>query len=158
VVGAEEFDWLTADAFHHFQRGFIMSEGTGALYLTLAPPSDGEVKLAAVADAQNYSRGLDARQAMRRMQQELAGWAAPGALLCDSAQALPRLDRAENLAWQDWRGPRLSPKVVLGEGLAAASAWQCVAAVESLRAGMATQALVSVAGCNQQAIGAGFER
>jgi hypothetical protein len=38
----------------------------------------------------------------------------------------------------------------------AASAWQCVAAVDALRRGAAREALVNVAGCNQQVIGAKF--
>src|SRR5881394_484254 len=34
VVGAEELDWLTADAFLLFTRQVVVSEGAGALYLT----------------------------------------------------------------------------------------------------------------------------
>jgi hypothetical protein len=40
----------------------------------------------------------------------------------------------------------------------AAAAWQCVAAVDSLVRGESERALVSIAGCNQQAIGASFLR
>jgi len=50
----------------------------------------------------------------------------------------------------------LSPKVVLGEGLAAASAWQCVAAIDALRQQRFSAASISVVGCNEQAIGAHF--
>jgi hypothetical protein len=68
------------------------------------------------------------------------------------------LDRAENAALADWKGTRWSPKLVLGEGLAAGSAWQCVAAVDAVRQGHADLAAVSVVGCNQQAVGAWFRR
>src|SRR5881296_3303774 len=33
VLGAEEMDWLTADAFRLFTRSLVLSEGAGALYL-----------------------------------------------------------------------------------------------------------------------------
>jgi 3-oxoacyl-(acyl-carrier-protein) synthase len=78
-------------------------------------------------------------------------------LLCDSRTGIPELDRAETKAWNSWPGQRVSPKVVLGEGLAAASAWQVVAAIGALREQHCDAALVSVVGCNQQAIGARFE-
>jgi len=44
----------------------------------------------------------------------------------------------------------------LGEGLAAASAWQCAAAIDSLIQRRHQSAYVSVTGCNQQAIGGHF--
>jgi len=52
----------------------------------------------------------------------------------------------------------LSPKVVLGEGLMAASAWQCVTAVDALQLSRFRAANVSVVGPNQQALGARFCR
>jgi hypothetical protein len=81
---------------------------------------------------------------------------ASDALLCDSTQNLIKLDAAENAAWQNWQGSRLSVKNVMGEGLMAAAAWQCVAAVDALQTGQFSQTNVSVVGCNQQAIGARF--
>ena len=80
----------------------------------------------------------------------------PEDLLCDGIQGLPNPDSAEREAWSDWPGARLSPKRILGEGLAAASAWQCVAAVDALRQGQHSAACVSVVGCNEQAIGVHF--
>ena len=66
------------------------------------------------------------------------------------------LDGAEEQAWDGWPGRRLSLKRLVGEGLMAAAAWQCVLAVDALSRGPANEAMVSVAGCNQQAIGARF--
>jgi hypothetical protein len=43
---------------------------------------------------------------------------------------------------------------MLGEGLMAAGAWQCVAALDRLREGRHSTALVSMTGSHQQAIGA----
>ena len=80
----------------------------------------------------------------------------PEHLLCDGTQGLRNPDAAELEAWRDWPGARLPPKMILGEGLAAASAWQCVAAIDALRQRQHPAATVSVVGCNQQAIGAHF--
>ena len=79
-----------------------------------------------------------------------------GELLCDGTQNLARYDWAERLAWHGWRGERLAPKQTLGEGLPAAAAWQCVAAIDALPSGRYAAATVSVVGCNQQAIAARF--
>ena len=78
--------------------------------------------------------------------------------LCDGLQDVPLLDEPDALAWADWRGARLSPKKVVGEGLMAAAGWQCVLASGAVQRGEAREALVSVVGCNQQAIGARFSR
>jgi len=67
-----------------------------------------------------------------------------------------RADRDEQSAWRDWPGQRLSPKKILGEGLMAAAAWQCVAALDALSSNKCAAANVSVVGCNEQAIGARF--
>src|SRR5213592_5210520 len=38
VVGAEETDWLTTDAFRRFQRKLILSDGAGAVYVRRSDP------------------------------------------------------------------------------------------------------------------------
>jgi hypothetical protein len=68
---------------------------------------------------------------------------------------LANTDTAERQAWADWQGDRLSVKRLFGEGLTAAAAWQCVAAVNAIQQGR-TAANVSIVGTNQQAIGARF--
>jgi hypothetical protein len=93
-----------------------------------------------------------AAQKMRAELGELSG----NALLCDSTQAMPRLDSAELDAGKDWSGDRISPKTILGESLMAAAAWQCVLAIDAVRQKICDAANVSVVGCNQQAIGAQF--
>ena len=60
--------------------------------------------------------------------------------------------------WNDWTGRRVSPKRILGEGMMAAAAWQCVAACDALAEKKFTAASVSLVGSNQQAIGARFVR
>ena len=78
-------------------------------------------------------------------------------LLVDARCGRCRLDQAEGAAWQDWSGHRLSPRVVLGEGWSASTAWQCVVACAALAEGRANAANVSVVGGNEQAIGVRFE-
>ena len=153
VVGAEEADWVTAESFRMFDKGFLLAEGAGALYLRKARQGS-EVALRSVTDSFIYSSNQSRLAAARRMRAQLPG----GDLLVDGTQGLNRQDRPEIQAWDDWKGQRISPKRVLGEGLMAASPWQCVAAVDALQQGRCSSALVSVVGCNQQAIGAQFVR
>ena len=95
---------------------------------------------------------MQAVQAMRRQLEK----SSPAELLVDGTGNSPRSDAAEHAAWNDWNGARLSPKRVLGEGMMAGAAWQCVAACGAVAAGKFSAANVSLAGSNQQAIGARF--
>jgi len=156
VVGAEELDWLTADAYRHFSRGIACGEGAGAVYLSCQSPADNlGTELIAITWPRQYLNGMSRAQAIREMRAELPS-AGADAVLCDSLAGWPARDRAEMEAWSDWKGARLSPRRVLGEGLMAAGAWQCVAALDRLRQGRHSTALVSMTGSHQQAIGACF--
>jgi len=194
VVGAEEKDWLTADAYRLFARRIVLSEGAGALYLrrseqpardasagasqrseasgqfpsqersgmvsatssiTGANPNRPNVQLYCVTSAHLFSCKQSRAQAMKRMRAELPAGKQKH-LLCDGIQSLDNIDAEEREAWQGWPGARLSLKMFLGEGLAAASAWQCVAAIDALRQRQYPASTVSVLGCNRQAIGAHF--
>jgi 3-oxoacyl-(acyl-carrier-protein) synthase len=149
VVGAEENDWITADAFRLFNKTAVPSDGAGALYLrlTLAP-----VKLERVTDSHLFTQNVPRDEVVRAMRSQLP---ADDALLCDGLQNVPLLDAAEAAAWNGWRGDRVSLKCVLGEGFVAAAAWQCIAAVQAIEQGRSA-ANVSIVGTNQQAIGARF--
>lgn len=152
VVGAEEVDWVTSESFRMFDKDFLLAEGAGAIYLR-EPRQQSEVTLECVTDSHLYS-GRSRLEGAKAMRAQL-----PAAdLLVDGIQGMRRYDRAEIEAWRDWTGQRLSPKRLLGEGLMAASPWQCIAAIDALQQGRCSSALVSVVGCNQQAIGAQFVR
>lgn len=157
VVGAEELDWLVAKAFGLFDRQGIISEGAAALYLRRDGDAAGAVELQAVSQAHLFFNQRQRVQAARQARAEIGG-AQQNALLCDGIQGIRRLDLAENEAWRDWTGARLSPKRVFGEAFVAAAAWQCVAAIDALNQLGYTSATVSVVGCNQQAIAARFGR
>jgi hypothetical protein len=155
VIGAEEMDWLTAGAIHLYERKTIFSDGAGALYLRRDAAPNAVAQLKAVTDAHLYFGRQSRTEAVKLARAELNG-STGRALLCDGLQGFSRADRDEETAWSDWSGPRLSPKKILGEGLMAAAAWQCVAAVDALAQKAYDAASVSVAGTNQQAIAAQF--
>lgn len=155
VVGAEEANWLRADAIWHFDHACVSSAGSGCLCLSLETAGPLGVELSALTNPQIYLATRSRHEAAQAMRQQLSPLV-PEELLCDGLQGCHRTDAPEMEAWSDWTGPRLSPKRVLGEGLMAASAWQCVAACDALARGHFSAATVSVVGCNQQAIGARF--
>ncbi len=156
VIGAEELDWMTTEAYRLFDERMVVSDGAGALYLRCEPLETAApaVQLSAVTHAHIFSHQQTRAQAAERARSEL-GQLAGDVLLCDGLQGAAS-DRDEAAAWSDWTGPRLSPKRTLGEGSAAAAAWQCVAAIDAIQRGLCSAAIVSVVGANQQAIGAQF--
>jgi len=156
VIGAEETNWILADALWHLERPAILTAGAGALCLSRNPKLSAGVALAAITDAHTYSAQNNRTRAARAMRRQL-GDSSPRDLLCDGVGSGPRTDVPELAAWRDWTGPRVSPKRVLGEGLMAAAAWQCVAACDAVAGGRFAAANVSLVGSNQQAMGARFE-
>jgi 3-oxoacyl-(acyl-carrier-protein) synthase len=153
VVGAEEIDWLTADAHRLFARDAILSDGAGAVYLSKQAGAGG-ARLHEITDSHLFHDRRSQITAALRMRSQLGSDSTD--LLCDSRTGVARLDRAETKAWGSWPGGRISLKAIVGEGLMAAAAWQAVVAADSIRQGRCASALVSVVGCNQQAIGARF--
>lgn len=155
VVGAEEMDWIAADAMRLFHRSAIRGAGAGAIYLRREKSPTACAELSVVTDSFLFTQNQNRVEATRKMRAQLPS-GATGELLCVGAQNLSRTDTAENLAWQDWPGSRVAPKTILGEAFLASAAWQCVAACAALARGRFSAANVSVVGANQQAIGARF--
>jgi hypothetical protein len=155
VIGAEESHWLLADALWHFQHSAVFTSGAGAIALSANPDFSMGVELNSITDAHTFSARKNRGLAARQMRAQLP----PGSgqdLLVDGLDSSPRTDAAERNAWVAWSGQRLSPKRILGEGLMASAAWQCVAACDAVAQRQIGSALVSLVGCNQQAIGAQF--
>jgi len=157
VMGAEEINWLLADALWHFNHRAVISGGAGALCLSLNQDWSLGVELELITDAQSCSRLANRSLAAKKMRAQMPP-EGRSEFLFDSMNDSPRADAAESGAWADWRGPRISPKRVLGEGLMAAAAWQCVAACDWIASGKCVAANVSLAGQNQQAVGVRFHR
>jgi hypothetical protein len=159
VAGAEEMDWLAADAARMFSRRTIVSDGAGAVYLKLESAETGSgVRLDAVTDPRLFHASTARAHAARKAREDIRPLQIPGELVCDSTSGSPRVDRDELAAWSDWKGQRLSIKTLLGEGFMAGAAWQCAAAVDALQQKQYDAATVSVVGCNEQAIAARFTR
>ena len=148
IVGAEEVDWLTADALRLFDRGNLLSEGAGAVLLNRTRG----VRLNAVTDEHLYCTAGKS-EALRKMKEELCARSS-GELLADGISGASRNSSDEAELWADWPGPRVSPKRALGEGLMAAAAWQVVAAADAIINGTVRGAVISTAGFHQHAMGA----
>ena len=157
ILGAEETNWLLADAVRHFERSTVVSSGAGALCLTQDPALSLGVELTAITDPHTYRRGFSRHAAAHAMRAQLPQ-GAQDCLLVDGISESPRSSAPETSAWADWTAPRVSPKRILGEGLMAAAAWQCVVACDVVAAGRFGSATVSLVGANQQALGAQFTR
>jgi 3-oxoacyl-(acyl-carrier-protein) synthase len=157
IIGSEESDWILADALRHLDRRAVLAGGAGALCLCSDLAMSAGAELAAITDPHTHTAGMNRWRAARAMRRQL-GDGSSTELLCDGIGDSPRADAAERAAWRDWPGARLSPKRILGEGLMAGAAWQCVAACQAITSGRFPAANVSLVGPNQQAIGARFVR
>ena len=84
VVAAEEMDWLTADAFRHFDRGVVCAAGAGAVCLGLgdgpvaldvvSPSSSDQRKYSSVTDSPTFAFSASAAHLFNRI------WPLPGPL------------------------------------------------------------------------------
>ena len=159
VIGAEEGNWLVAEAERMFHRGTVSAAGAGAVYLKR--DSDGALcALAGVTEPRNFLDAPRRREAIAQTR-ALAGALRSndgGGLLLDSACGAARFDADEAAAWADWRGERLSLKPLLGEALIAGAAWQCVAAADAVANGEFSAAVANIVGLNQQVVAACFGR
>ncbi len=157
VIGAEEIDWIVADAIRLFHKQSVHAAGAGAIYLSATSTTPAIAELAAITDSFPFAANQTRAEAARKMRAQLPP-GSPAELLCPGVQGIPRLDAAENAALRDWRGPRRATKTILGQAFAASAAWQCVAACDAIQLRGFNAASVSVVGANLQAIGAQFTR
>ena len=155
VVGADEMDWVVADAVHLFERQSVQGAGAGALYLRKESSAKPALELACITDAFLFSTAGARSVAAQRMRAQLPE-CNPRELLCLGTQGIARADADELAAWTDWTGARLAPKQLLGEAFTASAAWQCIAACDALGRGDFNAVNVSIVGVNEQAIGARF--
>jgi hypothetical protein len=150
VVGAEEVDPLTAEALHLLAPGAILSEGAGALYLERGGPGPVITEIAGPVPIEGVPGRAARLTAAHALRQALAPLP-PGTILIDDATGCPRSDAPCLSAWQDWSGPRLSPRRLLGEAPGASTALQCVLAAEAILTNKCTAALTIATGAEQQA-------
>ncbi len=149
VISAEETDWLSAEGLCHYSRNYLPSEGAAAIYLESA---EGPVKLLRLPDPVSLSAN-SRLQAAVKIRRQLAASDDGRTLLVDGRAGVVRYDLPETTAWADWRGPRWSPRMVLGEGMGVSAGLQVVAAADALTGGRFHQVVVTATGGNQQAAG-----
>lgn len=146
VVASEEIDWLSAEGLRLYSRSLVPSEGAGAIYLEMGA---GPAIIEALPDPVSFT----ARKRMEAALQLRGGLSLTddgNTLLVDSRSGVRSFDGPETAMWRDWTGPVWSPKRLLGDSMGATTAFQVVAAVESLKSGASKQAVVSSMGSNQQ--------
>ncbi|MES2920783.1 MAG: beta-ketoacyl synthase N-terminal-like domain-containing protein [Verrucomicrobiota bacterium] len=149
VVSAEEIDWLSAEGLRCYSRNYLPSEGAAAIYLESAA---GPARLLRLPEPVSLAANSH-QQAARKVRERLAPTDDGHTLLVDGRAGVARYDLPETAAWADWRGPRWSPRMVLGEGMGVSSGLQVVAAVSALADGPFQQVAVTATGGNQQAAG-----
>lgn len=154
VVGAEEADWLPADALRLVTPSAVAAEGAGAVYLRTEP---GAVELVAVTEPQLFTHVSGRAGAAQKSRAQLSDLVTPDFVLVASA-ADPATDKAAEPDWMSRAKRRIEPSVILGEGLGAASAWQAAIASRALLRGEATQAVIDMVGSNEQAVAAVLRR
>jgi hypothetical protein len=137
VVGAEEADWLSAEALRLLSPGAVPAEGAGALYLRREP---GPVELVAVTSPQLFQNRGERAAALGRVRSEWQPLVPPEATVVTNATGAPN---------------RISS---LGDGLGALGAWQAVAAVADLANREAGSAVVETVGLNEQVVAAVWRR
>lgn len=151
VLCAEESDWLTLEALTLYSRDLIATEGAAAVYLEKNPS---DIALTRLNGPFGYTDSAGRRAAIASA---YAAEADEPSMLVDGLTGLPRMDREEILATSDWSGDRLSPAVTLGEGMGIRCGFQTIAAIEAIKAG-ADSAAILASGANQHAFSARLTR
>lgn len=144
VVGAEEADWLSAEALEMLEPNPPAAEGAGAIYLRREPAA---VELVAVTQPQLYVGPNGRGRAVERTQQQLAPYSAPAVLRVCSNPNTPGVTTK-----------CVCPAAVLGEGLGAGAAWSVVYAAARLAKDQPGDAIVDMHGINEQSVAAVFRR
>ncbi len=149
VVCAEEINWLTAEGLRLYSQNYVPSEGAAAIFLEHAQNQVSVLRLPDPVSLASCGRTAAARRTRELLDAEDDG----ETLLVDGCASVDRFDRPELAAWADWRGPRWSPRRILGEGMGVATGFQVVAAVRALEEASHRRAVISAVGANQQAAG-----
>ena len=144
IVAAEEADWLLCDAYRRWRllrpeppievygqaRGTILSEGAGALVLGRT----GSIGIAATVAGEHFRKRTDAPGILARALQQV-GFPANATVITSANGTF--IDRAELEAIRQHSSTATlySPKISLGEGVAARALWQVIVARQALLTG-----------------------
>lgn len=141
IVGAEECDWLSAEALTYYHEAHIATEGAGALLVSLEGKGPSIQRIA----------GPVAFHSWKERCESIARLALPASILIDDHNGIAKHDAAEAAAWShlDFK-TRHSPKKLLGESMGASAALQLVLATLESRE-QQTSVAVSMPGSNTAA-------
>ncbi|MCU0797325.1 MAG: hypothetical protein MUF31_15490 [Akkermansiaceae bacterium] len=144
VVAPEEVDWLSAEGLGYYSSSIIPSEGAAAFLLEKGV---GGVRLETVPDVVSYALVPDRKKALCQLWEELGVRDDGRTLWVDGRCGVPRFDDAESAI--SWSGPRISPRLRLGEAMGASAGFQLAVAVDALQRGLYESAVVTAVGGNQ---------
>ncbi len=133
VIGAEETNWMRADALWHLEPRHHQRPARARCACAATHEISIGVELAAITDAANLFRPQKPRASRaghaRATPPDGKFPANCSATVWATARARTRRNSPRG---NNWTGARVSPKKILGEGLMAAAAWQCVAACDAV--------------------------
>jgi 3-oxoacyl-[acyl-carrier-protein] synthase II len=130
VLGAEEGDWVGAEAVTYYHPALIATEGAGAMLFGLA-----ESGLALkVSEAAAFLNETEHTEKLRQLASKPEWCATSDCPQVNGLCGIPMLDAAHPATVS----MGLAPRRVLGEGMGAAGAFQLVLAVEQARASAKT--------------------
>lgn len=119
VVGAEECDWLSAEALSYYHQDHVASEGAGALLVSL----EGR------GPRMESILGPLAYHTWRERGEKLPQLATAASILIDDCTGIAKHDACERAAWSSLTFDAVhSPKKFLGESMGASAALQLVLA------------------------------
>lgn len=143
VIGAEEIDWLSAEAMSLYHKKLYGAEGAGALYLE----KTGE-GIAIISPTVIPYHGNQQQAMMSSVLPETIDRMIP---IVTSLRGISRIDRTEAALLATHQSALISPRIQFGEGLSAATAQQFVIAAEWIKRGHSKDCAVLTMGSNEQA-------
>jgi 3-oxoacyl-[acyl-carrier-protein] synthase II len=148
IVASEEIDWMTAEALSYYDPRFITTEGAGAILL--GPPTLGCAVLSDLSPLVSHHGPHERKRVLEDLALHAQKSGSAHALISHFG-GIDRIDRSERAAWQDWSGPRHSPRAILGDALGASSALQWVLAAH-LATASGESTLISMPGATASAV------
>jgi hypothetical protein len=149
VIGAEECDWIGAEAVTYYHADLKATEGAGALLLSLG---DTGLKLAHTPAFAFLSESERAEKLSEIARSTDFG---PDEVRVSGESGIAMLDEAETSAWMATSN-MMKPRATLGEGMGAGGALQLVLAAEAARLN-GGKVQVTLPGSLCAAYGASFE-
>ncbi len=148
VLAAEEADWLSTEAVGYYDKRVVVTEGAGALLVTLEGKGP---RIESMAGPFAYHSLKERQQELQHLVQAMP--LTEEMVLIDNAVGASRLDKEEQAAWSAAQAKAvLHPHLVLGESMGCASALQLVLAA-SLADQQQRTSVVSMPGRNTAAYG-----